>query len=75
MELPSLTLFKYMDAITQLLRSKTVLFATILASLSIMQGYIVLLPLTPIMQMWVGVGVSGVITLLRIVTTQAIADK
>jgi len=58
-----------------LLRSKTVLFALLLAALSIMQGYIGLLPLTPIMQMWVGVGVSVVITLLRIVTTQPIADK
>jgi len=59
----------------QLLRSKTVLFAITLASLSIMQGYIYLLQLTPIMQMWIGVGVSVAITLLRIVTTQPIADK
>jgi len=64
-----------MNSITQLLRSKTVIFALLLAALSVMQGYIGLLPLTPIMQMWVGVGVSVVITLLRIVTTQAIADK
>jgi len=64
-----------MTTTIQLLKSRTVLFALLLAVLSVLQGYVGLLPLTPIMQMWVGVGVSIMITLLRIVTTQAIADK
>jgi len=61
--------------ITKLLRSKAIIFALLLAALSVTQGYVALLPLTPINQMWVGVGVSIMITLLRIVTTQPIADK
>lgn len=57
------------------LKSKTVWFAIILAALSVAQGYIGLLPLTPINQMWVGIGISAVITVLRIVTTQPLSAK
>ena len=61
--------------IVQLLKSKTVLFALLLAVLSILQGYVGLLPLSPMSQMYVGVGISVVVTLLRIVTTQPISEK
>ena len=64
-----------MTYLIQLLKSRTVLFAILLAALSVVQGYLGLLPLTPINQMWAGVGVSVVITLLRIVTTQPVASK
>ena len=61
--------------ITQLLKSKTVWFAIILAVLSILQGYVGLLPLSPTDQMFVGLGIAVVTTVLRIVTTQPISGK
>ena len=61
--------------ITQLLKSKTVWFAIILAVLSILQGYVGLLPLSPTDQMFVGLGIAVVTTILRIVTTQPINQK
>ena len=59
----------------QLLKSRTVLFALFLSVLSILQGYVNLLPLSPIDQMYVGIAISVVVTLLRIVTTQPISEK
>jgi hypothetical protein len=59
----------------QLLKSKTVWFAIILAALSVMQGYVGLLPLDPVGQMIVGVAISVVVTILRIVTTTPISQK
>jgi quinol-cytochrome oxidoreductase complex cytochrome b subunit len=64
-----------MTALTQALKSKTIWFAIILAVLSVVQGYIGLLPLTPIGQMCVGMAIAAAITLLRVVTTQPIVDK
>jgi hypothetical protein len=61
--------------ILQLLKSRTVLFAILLAVLSIVQGYVALLPITPVQQMYVGCAIAVAITLLRIITTQPIADK
>jgi len=59
----------------QMLKSKTVLFALFLAVLSILQGYVNLLPLSSIDQMFIGIAISIVVTLLRIVTTQPISEK
>jgi hypothetical protein len=59
----------------QLLKSKTVWFAIILAALSVMQGYVGLLPLDPVGQMIVGVAISVVVAILRIVTTMPISQK
>ena len=64
-----------MQTLIQLLKSRTVLFALFLAVLSILQGYVNLLPLTPVDQMFVGIEISIVVTLLRIVTTQPISEK
>ena len=64
-----------MQTLLQLLKSKTVLFALFLAVLSILQGYVNLLPLSPTDQMFVGIAISIVVTLLRIVTTQPISEK
>jgi len=64
-----------MQTLIQLLKSKTVLFALFLAVLSILQGYVNLLPLSPTDQMFVGIAISIVVTLLRIVTTQPISEK
>ena len=61
--------------ILQLLKSRTVIFAVLLAVLSIVQGYVGLLPLTPIGQMFVGCGIAVCITILRIITTTPISEK
>jgi hypothetical protein len=58
-----------------LLKSKTVWYAIIIAVLSIVQGYIGLLPMTPVLQMFVGIGISVGIVILRLVTTTAISEK
>ena len=58
-----------------LLKSKTVWYAILIAVLSIVQGYIGLLPMTPVAQMFVGIGISVGIVILRLLTTQPIGDK
>lgn len=64
-----------MKTLIQLLKSRTVLFAILLAVLSVVQGYIGLLPLSPVQQMYVGIGISIIVTVLRIVTTQPLSEK
>jgi len=59
----------------QLLKSKTVWYAILIAVLSIVQGYIGLLPMTPVAQMFVGIGISVGIVILRLLTTQPIGAK
>ena len=61
--------------ILQLLKSRTVIFAILLAILSIVQGYVGLLPLTPVGQMIVGCLIAVCITILRIITTTPISEK
>jgi len=58
-----------------LLKSKTVWYAIIIAVLSIVQGYIGLLPMTPVAQMFIGITISVGIVILRLLTTQPIGDK
>lgn len=58
-----------------LLKSKTVWYAIVIAVLSIVQGYINLLPMTPVAQMFIGVVISVGIVILRLLTTQPIGDK
>ena len=58
-----------------LLKSKTVWYAIIIAILSIVQGYIGLLPMTPVQQMFIGIGISVGIVILRLLTTQPIGAK
>ena len=64
-----------MTTIIQLLKSRTVLFALLLAVLSVLQGYIGLLPLTPVQQMYIGIAISVIVTILRLVTTTSISEK
>lgn len=64
-----------MNTLIQLLKSRTVLFAILLAVLSVLQGYIGLLPLPPLHQMYIGLVISVIITVLRIITTQPISEK
>jgi len=58
-----------------ILKSKTVWYAIIIAVLSIVQGYIGLLPMTPVAQMVVGIAISVGIVILRLLTTQPIGEK
>jgi hypothetical protein len=58
-----------------LLKSKTVWYAIIIAVLSIVQGYIGLLPMTPVAQMFIGIVISVGIVILRLVTTTSISEK
>ena len=60
---------------TNLLKSRTVWFAIAVAVLSVLQGFVFLLPVTPVQQMLVGVAIAVAVTLLRIITTQPIAEK
>jgi len=59
----------------QLLKSKTVWFAILIAVLSVVQGYVALLPVTPVQQMVVGVIISVAVLVLRLITTQPILEK
>jgi hypothetical protein len=61
--------------IKQLLKSKTVWFAIILAVLSVVQGYVFLLPLSPTGQMVAGIVIAVIVTILRLITTQPIEEK
>lgn len=58
-----------------ILKSKTVWFSVLLAVLSVVQGYLHVLPLTPIHQMYAGLAIAAVVTVLRTVTTQPLGEK
>lgn len=58
-----------------ILKSKTVLFSILLAVLSVLQGYIGLLPLDQKGQAIVGVVIAVIVTILRAVTTQPLSEK
>ena len=58
-----------------MLKSKTLWFAVIVAVLSVLQGFIFQLPLTPFWQAVVGCTIAVVITVLRFVTTQPLSEK
>ena len=64
-----------MTKLFQALKSKTVWFAILIAVLSIVQGYVALIPVTPVQQMYVGIAIAIVVTVLRVVTTQPLAGK
>ena len=68
-------LWGYISMIIQLLKSKTVWFAILIAVLSVVQGYVALLPVTPVQQMLVGVVISVAVLILRLITTQPISEK
>ena len=58
-----------MNQLITLLKNKTVLWSLVIAVLSVLQGYLFELPLTPIHQMWVGIIISVVVVLLRFIET------
>lgn len=58
-----------------ILKSKTVWFAILVAVLSVLQGFLFLLPIQPLHQMLVGVVLAVCIVLLRLVTTEPVNQK
>jgi NADH:ubiquinone oxidoreductase subunit K len=64
-----------MPTLSQLLSSKTVLFAIFVSVLGVLQGFVFLLPITPVMQMWVAIAIAVVVTVLRFKTSVALTDK
>lgn len=61
--------------IKQALKSRTVQYGMLLASLSVLQGFVGFLPASPVIQAVIGVGIASGVVVLRFVTTQAITDK
>lgn len=59
----------------QVLKSKTIWFAILLSVLSVVQGYLGVLPLTPIQQMYAGIAISAAVVVLRALTTQPLSEK
>jgi len=58
-----------MNQLISLLKNKSVLWAIVIAILSVLQGYLFELQLTPIHQMIVGCIISVVVVLLRFIET------
>lgn len=64
-----------MSKISQILQSRTVLYALVIAVLSVLQGFVFLLPITPLQQMCVGVALAVGIVLFRAITTEPLVSK
>jgi len=58
-----------MNQLTTLLKDKHVLWALFIAVLSVLQGFVMEFPLTPIHQMLAGMVISVVVVLLRVIET------
>ena len=54
-----------MNTLITTLKSKQVLWAIVIAILSVLQGYVMELPLTPVHQMIAGVVIAIVVVLLK----------
>ena len=59
----------------QVLKSKTIWFAIALAVLSVLQGFVLQLPIPPWGHAVVGSVVAAAIVVLRAVTTQPLSEK
>ena len=57
------------------LKSKTVWFAMLLSGLSLAQGLILEIPLSPIWQAIIGMVLSACVIVLRFITKQSVYDK
>jgi len=62
-----------MNTLITTLKSKQVQWALVVAVLSVLQGFVFELPLTPIHQMIAGVVISVVVVLLKFIETGASA--
>jgi len=64
-----------MELLLKALKSKTVQFSIALAVLSILQGYVGFLPVSPAGQAMVGCVIASCVTVLRFVTVAPISQK
>lgn len=64
-----------MKQILQALKSKTVQFSIALAVLSLLQGYVGLIPVSPAGQAVIGCVIASCVVVLRFVTTMPISSK
>lgn len=64
-----------MQNLIQLLKSRTVWYALIVAVLSVVQAYVGLVPTTPVNQMLIGCAISVGIVIMRLLTTMPVSDK
>lgn len=64
-----------MEQIKQALKSKTVRFSLALGVLSILQGYVGFLPVSPMGQAVAGCIIASCVTVLRAVTTVPLNQK
>lgn len=56
-------------------RSKTVIFGLIVAALSALQGFVLVIPIDPLQQALIGFALSVIIIVLRFVTKVPLDDK
>jgi len=59
----------------KILKSKTVIFAVVVAVLSTLQGFVFAIPIEPHWQAVIGVVLAVIVTLLRMVTKEPISEK
>jgi threonine/homoserine efflux transporter RhtA len=64
-----------MTTLIQLLKSRTIVFAILLAILPLFAQYIGAFNLTPIQQMIALQVIAAIVAVLRLITTQPISDK
>jgi threonine/homoserine efflux transporter RhtA len=64
-----------MQTLIQLLKSRTIIFAILLAILPLFAQYIGVFNLTPIQQMIALQVIAAIVAILRVITTQPISDK
>ena len=64
-----------MPSIKQILSSRTNQFALLLAVLSVLQGFVFVIPVEPWQQALIGVGIAVAVWILRAITTQPLAEK
>jgi membrane protein implicated in regulation of membrane protease activity len=60
---------------SKMLKSKTMWFSAILAALSVAQGFVFQLPMSPELQGLVGAVVAAIVAYLRTQTTQPLSQK
>ena len=58
-----------MNTLKSALKSRTILFALLIAVLSVLQGFVYILPISPVNQMYIGLLVSIAVVFLRFITT------
>ena len=64
-----------MTTLSQLLKSRTIIFAILLAILPLFAQYIGVFNLTPMQQMIALQVIAAIVAILRVITTQPISEK